>query len=195
MGTSRVSFIRVPEATLTEDGKAVIYELYNDQIGIAQFQKKCASVMLRFTCLAARRELALCSWKRKTLFTKLETHCKPWWWHQRARPHASCAASPERAWHHLRRPSAPLAGQRYRHYSKEADRDTKDNEHPGITVVGIPDPITWIRNKFILFLIELYFGLKFSVEFDSGVKQVGMMGQKWPIKGKSSKSESYAGLL
>ncbi|XP_067253936.1 m-AAA protease-interacting protein 1, mitochondrial [Chanodichthys erythropterus] len=140
--------------------------------------------MLRFTCSAARRELALCSWKRKTLFTKVETHCKPCWWHQCARPHASCAASPERAWHHLRRPSAPLAGQQYRHYSKEADRDSKDNEHPGITVVGIPDPITWIRNKFILFLIELYFGLKFSVEFDSGVKQAVFHVSAMLSKGK-----------
>uniref|UniRef100_A0A672T0J3 Uncharacterized protein n=1 Tax=Sinocyclocheilus grahami TaxID=75366 RepID=A0A672T0J3_SINGR len=86
-----------------------------------------------------------------------------------------CATSPKRAWHHLRRPSAPSARQLCRHYSKDADRDTKDTEHPGITVVGTPDPITWIRNKSILFLIELYFGLKFSVEFDSGVKQVGMI--------------------
>uniref|UniRef100_A0A8C2GZR5 Uncharacterized protein n=1 Tax=Cyprinus carpio TaxID=7962 RepID=A0A8C2GZR5_CYPCA len=39
-----------------------------------------------------------------------------------------------------------------------------DTEHPGITVVGTPDPIAWIRNKIILFLIELYFGLKFSVD-------------------------------
>lgn len=121
--------------------------------------------MLRFTCVAARRELAClaCSWKRNTLPTTLQ--CKPWW-HQRARPYASCATSPERAWHHLRRPSA-----QHRHYSKGADRDSEDRERPGITVVGIPDPITWIRNKCILFLIELYFGLKFSVEFDSGVKQ------------------------
>uniref|UniRef100_A0A9J8DEW7 Si:dkey-82o10.4 n=1 Tax=Cyprinus carpio carpio TaxID=630221 RepID=A0A9J8DEW7_CYPCA len=72
-----------------------------------------------------------------------------------------CATSPKRAWHHLRRPSG---GQHYRLYSKDADRDTKDTEHPGITVVGTPDPIAWIRNKIILFLIELYFGLKFSVD-------------------------------
>ncbi|KAL0171271.1 hypothetical protein M9458_031582, partial [Cirrhinus mrigala] len=94
---------------------------------------------------------------------KQDTHCQPWW-HQRLRPYASCATSPERPWHHLRRPSAP-------HYSKDADRDTKDTEHPGITVVGTPDPIMWIRNRFILFLTELYFGLTFSVEFDNGVKQ------------------------
>ncbi|KAG1942950.1 m-AAA protease-interacting protein 1, mitochondrial [Pimephales promelas] len=120
--------------------------------------------MLRLTGLAAR-PLA-CSWKRNPLSTKQhDTYCKPWW-HQRARTHASCAVSPERAWHHLRRPSAQC-----RHYSKDAGRDSEDREHPGITVVGSPDPITWIRNKCILFLIELYFGLKFSVDFDNGVKQ------------------------
>ncbi len=129
--------------------------------------------MHRFTCLAARLELAFlaCSWKRNIVSVKHETHCQPWW-HQRVRPHASCATSPKRAWHHLRRPSAPSAGQHCRLYSQDADRDTK---HPDITVVGTPDPIAWIRNKTTLFLIELYFGLKFSVEFDSGVKQVGMM--------------------
>ncbi|XP_067303899.1 m-AAA protease-interacting protein 1, mitochondrial isoform X2 [Pseudorasbora parva] len=121
--------------------------------------------MLRFTCLAARRDLAClaCSWKRKTLPIKL--HYKPWW-HQRKRPYASLASPPERAWHHLHRPSP-----QHRHYSQGADRGCEDRERPGITVVGSPDPITWIRNKCILFLIELYFGLKFSVEFDSGVKQ------------------------
>lgn len=132
--------------------------------------------MHRFTCLAARLELAFlaCSWKKNIVSVKHETHCQPWW-HQRVRPHASCATSPKRAWHHLRRPSAPSAGQHCRLYSQDANRDTKDTEHPGITVVGTPDPIAWIRNKTTLFLIELYFGLKFSVEFDSGVKQVGMM--------------------
>ncbi|KAK2903613.1 hypothetical protein Q8A67_008326 [Cirrhinus molitorella] len=129
--------------------------------------------MQRFTCLAARRELAFlaCPWKRKNILSiKQDAHCQPWW-HQRGRPHASCATSPERAWHHLRRLSG---GQQCRQYSKDADRDTKDTEHPGITVVGIPDPVTWIRNRFILFLTELYFGLKFSVEFDNGVKQAAV---------------------
>uniref|UniRef100_A0A8C1TGI7 Si:dkey-82o10.4 n=1 Tax=Cyprinus carpio TaxID=7962 RepID=A0A8C1TGI7_CYPCA len=92
-----------------------------------------------------------------------------------------CATSPKRAWHHLRRPSG---GQHYRLYSKDADRDTKDTEHPGITVVGTPDPIAWIRNKIILFLIELYFGLKFSVEFDSGVKQAAVHVSTVLSKGK-----------
>uniref|UniRef100_A0A671KSK9 Uncharacterized protein n=1 Tax=Sinocyclocheilus anshuiensis TaxID=1608454 RepID=A0A671KSK9_9TELE len=96
----------------------------------------------------------------------------------------SCATSPKRAWHHLRRPSAPSAGQHCRLYSKDADRDTKDTEHPGITVVGTPDPIAWIRNKIILFLIELCFGLKFSVEIDSGVKQAAVHASTMLSKGK-----------
>ncbi len=135
--------------------------------------------MHRFTCLAARRELAFlaCSWERNIVSIKHETHYQPWW-HQRVRPHASCATSPKRAWHHLRRPSAD---QHRRLYSQDADSDTKDTEHPAsaITVVGTPDPIAWIRNKAVLLLIELYFGLKFSVEFDSGVKQVGM--KQWQM--------------
>ncbi|XP_042597672.1 m-AAA protease-interacting protein 1, mitochondrial isoform X1 [Cyprinus carpio] len=140
--------------------------------------------MQRFTCLAARRELAFlaCPWKRNIVAIKHDSHCRPWGHqHQRVRPHASCATSPKRAWHHLRRPSA---GQHYRLYSKDADRDTKDTEHPGITVVGTPDPIAWIRNKIILFLIELYFGLKFSVEFDSGVKQAAVHVSTVLSKGK-----------
>ncbi|KAL7840087.1 hypothetical protein AOLI_G00254100 [Acnodon oligacanthus] len=52
-----------------------------------------------------------------------------------------------------------------RQYSKSTDH------RPGISVVGTPDPITWIRNKIILALTELYFDLDLSVEFDHGVKQ------------------------
>ncbi|XP_016319801.1 uncharacterized protein C2orf47, mitochondrial isoform X1 [Sinocyclocheilus anshuiensis] len=141
--------------------------------------------MQRFTSLAVCGELAFLTspWKRSIVSLKHDTHSQPWW-HQRVRPHASCVTSPKRAWHHLRRPSAPCARQHCRHYSKDADRDTKDTEHPGITVVGTPDPITWIRNKIILFLIELYFGLKFSVEFESGVKQAAVHVSSMLSKGK-----------
>ncbi|KAI2654883.1 m-AAA protease-interacting protein 1, mitochondrial [Labeo rohita] len=141
--------------------------------------------MQRFMCLAARRELVFlaCPWKRNIVLVKQDTHCQPWW-HQRLRPYASCATSPERPWHHLRRPSAPSAGQQCRLYSKDADRDTKDTEHPGIKVVGTPDPIMWVRNRFILFLTELYFGLTFSVEFDNGVKQAAVHVSAMLSKGK-----------
>ena len=56
-----------------------------------------------------------------------------------------------------------------RQYCKSTDHD---KGHPGISVVGTPDPITWVRNKIILALTELYFDLDFTVEFDHGVKQV-----------------------
>ncbi|XP_073703989.1 m-AAA protease-interacting protein 1, mitochondrial [Garra rufa] len=135
--------------------------------------------MQRFMCLAARGELTFlaCQWNRRnTVSIKHDAHCQPCISirHQRLRLHASCATSPERARHHLRRPSAPSVGQQCRLYCKDADRDSKDTEHPGITVVGTPDPITWVRNKTILFLVELYFGLKFSEEFDNGVKQAAV---------------------
>ena len=44
---------------------------------------------------------------------------------------------------------------------------------PDVSVVGIPDPITWIRCKVTMFLIELLFELDVdSEEFERGVKQV-----------------------
>ncbi|XP_042597673.1 m-AAA protease-interacting protein 1, mitochondrial isoform X2 [Cyprinus carpio] len=104
--------------------------------------------MQRFTCLAARRELAFlaCPWKRNIVAIKHDSHCRPWGHqHQRVRPHASCATSPKRAWHHLRRPSA---GQHYRLYSKDADRDTKDTEHPGITVAAVHVSTVLSKGKF-----------------------------------------------
>uniref|UniRef100_A0A3P8P1Y0 Si:dkey-82o10.4 n=1 Tax=Astatotilapia calliptera TaxID=8154 RepID=A0A3P8P1Y0_ASTCA len=43
---------------------------------------------------------------------------------------------------------------------------------PAISVVGIPDPITWIRCKVIMFALDLYFELDVnSEEFERGVKQ------------------------
>lgn len=43
---------------------------------------------------------------------------------------------------------------------------------PAISVVGIPDPITWIRCKVIMGLIDLYFELDMnSEEFHRGIKQ------------------------
>ncbi|XP_028326894.1 m-AAA protease-interacting protein 1, mitochondrial [Gouania willdenowi] len=43
---------------------------------------------------------------------------------------------------------------------------------PAVSVVGIPDPITWIRCKVIMYLIELYFEIDLnSEEFNRGIKQ------------------------
>ncbi|XP_072538165.1 m-AAA protease-interacting protein 1, mitochondrial [Salminus brasiliensis] len=52
-----------------------------------------------------------------------------------------------------------------------SSRDQEKGHHPGISVVGNSDPITWIRNKIILVPTELYFDLDLGVEFDNGVKQ------------------------
>lgn len=44
---------------------------------------------------------------------------------------------------------------------------------PHVSVVGIPDPLTWIRCKVITLLIDLYFEVDVnSAEFHRGVKQV-----------------------
>uniref|UniRef100_A0A8C5EHW0 Uncharacterized protein n=1 Tax=Gouania willdenowi TaxID=441366 RepID=A0A8C5EHW0_GOUWI len=46
---------------------------------------------------------------------------------------------------------------------------------PAVSVVGIPDPITWIRCKVIMYLIELYFEIDLnSEEFNRGIKQVNI---------------------
>ncbi|XP_054477769.1 m-AAA protease-interacting protein 1, mitochondrial [Anoplopoma fimbria] len=45
-------------------------------------------------------------------------------------------------------------------------------ERPSLSVVGIPDPITWMRCKVIKFLVDLHFEVDLdSVEFEGGVKQ------------------------
>ncbi|XP_036414550.1 m-AAA protease-interacting protein 1, mitochondrial [Colossoma macropomum] len=69
----------------------------------------------------------------------------------------------------------------YRQYCKSTDHD---KGHLGISVVGTPDPITWIRNKIILALTELYFDLDFSVEFDHGVKQAVFQVSTMVSKGR-----------
>lgn len=72
----------------------------------------------------------------------------------------------------LRRQSALFASQKYRHYcTSEKDRNGTTG-HPTISVVGIPDPITWIRNKVLIYLVEVYFELGLTTgDFDNGVKQ------------------------
>ncbi|XP_077383685.1 m-AAA protease-interacting protein 1, mitochondrial [Festucalex cinctus] len=59
---------------------------------------------------------------------------------------------------------------------------------PDISVVGSPDPITWIRCKVILLLIEFYFGLDVnSDDFERGVKQAFVHISSLMSKGKYSK--------
>ncbi|XP_054636665.1 m-AAA protease-interacting protein 1, mitochondrial [Dunckerocampus dactyliophorus] len=56
---------------------------------------------------------------------------------------------------------------------------------PDISVVGIPDPLTWIRCKVIFFLLELYFDLDVNSEdFERGVKQAVVHVSSLMSKGK-----------
>ncbi|KAG7216485.1 hypothetical protein INR49_001971 [Caranx melampygus] len=66
-------------------------------------------------------------------------------------------------------------GQRHRLFCSQPGADKpagSSGPQPDISVVGIPDPITWIRCKVTMLLIELYFELDVnSEEFHRGVKQ------------------------
>ncbi|KAM4568792.1 m-AAA protease-interacting protein 1, mitochondrial [Fundulus diaphanus] len=68
-----------------------------------------------------------------------------------------------------------FAGEKGRLFSSQAGADEppgSPGSQPHISVVGIPDPLTWIRCKVITFLIELYFQVDInSAEFHRGVKQ------------------------
>ncbi|XP_029360658.1 m-AAA protease-interacting protein 1, mitochondrial isoform X2 [Echeneis naucrates] len=69
-----------------------------------------------------------------------------------------------------------FAGQKHRLLSSRAGADKPTGSsggQPDISVVGSPDPVTWIRCKIIMYLIQLYFKLDVSSEeFDRGIKQM-----------------------
>ncbi|XP_030226293.1 m-AAA protease-interacting protein 1, mitochondrial [Gadus morhua] len=73
----------------------------------------------------------------------------------------------------LRRPRiavSPFAGHVHRLYGTAGEE--RGSKKTVITVVGIPDPITWIRCKCDILIIELLFELGLgSKEFENGVKQ------------------------
>ncbi|XP_064205148.1 m-AAA protease-interacting protein 1, mitochondrial [Anguilla rostrata] len=116
----------------------------------------------------ARIPLA-CPWKLNSASKQLAS--RPWAYH-----HTSCSSPyTEGAAFKHNLPNVPrqnvfLAGQKSRQYSTGSDKGPTSGSNLGISVVGIPDPILWIRNKIILFLIQLYFDLS-SVEFEKGAKQ------------------------
>ncbi|XP_062394779.1 m-AAA protease-interacting protein 1, mitochondrial [Sardina pilchardus] len=132
--------------------------------------------MQRITCFATYRELGgivgckplACPWKRnppanQTPFSSwafLQPSCRP------------LEGTPSYINLHLRRQNTLFVCQRFRQYSSDSDNEPKTSRRPEISVVGIPDPITWIRNKIIMIFVELYFDFNISsVEFDTGVKQ------------------------
>uniref|UniRef100_A0A3Q0QXZ0 Si:dkey-82o10.4 n=1 Tax=Amphilophus citrinellus TaxID=61819 RepID=A0A3Q0QXZ0_AMPCI len=67
-----------------------------------------------------------------------------------------------------------FAGEKHRLLCSQPGADgPSSGRRPAISVVGVPDPITWIRCKVIMFLLDLYFDLDVnSEEFERGVKQV-----------------------
>lgn len=140
--------------------------------------------MQRITSIVTSRELGgfatltsqACPWKRGS--SSKQPLCRQWACMHMCtlRRHTggrilSCSL------HKLKRQSAIFAGQKYRLCSTESDNERgRSSGNPSISVVGIPDPITWIRCKVIMHLIELYFELGItSEEFDTGVKQVNYL--------------------
>ena len=71
-------------------------------------------------------------------------------------------------------------------YSSDAPRP-----HQKVMVLGIPNPIIWVRTRFYYLLIRAYFDKEFRIEeFTEGAKQVGLdalrfcsaFSNQWPLK-------------
>ncbi|XP_030640933.1 m-AAA protease-interacting protein 1, mitochondrial [Chanos chanos] len=133
--------------------------------------------MQRLTCFVTCREFSgivaftstSCPWKKRLTKQTPLSHQYTY----KTRSYVERTAIQHWDFTHLRRYTSQFTGQTYRHYSTGSNNDsTNTTSHPGVTVVGSPDPLTWIRNKIVLSLIELYFDLNMTgVEFDTGVKQ------------------------
>ncbi|XP_010772360.1 uncharacterized protein C2orf47 homolog, mitochondrial [Notothenia coriiceps] len=137
--------------------------------------------MQRISSLAACRELGglaarslgVCAWKKSLTCSERPVEHGQW-----AgvcvcpqRPFTGMLAAPVRR---LSRRRFVFDGQSHRPFSSQgADWQQRSAAgHPGVSVVGNPDPITWIRCKFVMCLIYLQFDLDVdSEEFESGVKQ------------------------
>ncbi|XP_029307756.1 m-AAA protease-interacting protein 1, mitochondrial [Cottoperca gobio] len=127
--------------------------------------------MQRITGLAACRELGglavcspgICAWKRVPICCKKPAVHRQWagMCEHPARPFTAQGRS--LCWRRF-----VFAGQKHRLFSSQRGADGQ----PAISVVGIPDTITWIRCKIITYFIYLQFDLDInSVEFERGVKQ------------------------
>ncbi|XP_034554344.1 m-AAA protease-interacting protein 1, mitochondrial [Notolabrus celidotus] len=136
--------------------------------------------MQRITSLAACRELSglaacspgLCAWKRGPTCSR-----QPVLNRQRTgvcvrltRPFTGEPGAQGRRLCRGRR--VVFAGQKHRLFCSQLGAEGPPEGQPTISVVGIPDPLTWIRCRVIIYLIDLYFQLDInSAEFDRGVKQ------------------------
>lgn len=139
--------------------------------------------MQRITRLAACRELGglvacspgVCAWKRGPTCSKQPAVHRQWAGVcvRPARPFTGQLGAQGRR---LCVRRSVFAAQKHRLFSSQPGADGPPGSsggQPAISVVGIPDPITWIRCKVIMYLIELYFELDInSVEFNRGTKQV-----------------------
>ncbi|XP_020650992.3 m-AAA protease-interacting protein 1, mitochondrial [Pogona vitticeps] len=57
-----------------------------------------------------------------------------------------------------------------RFYSSDSERDGQ--RKPSVFMVKIPNPLSWLRSRFYIFLIRAYFDQEFSIhEFTEGAKQ------------------------
>lgn len=136
--------------------------------------------MQRLTALAVYRELGglaarspgLCAWKRGPTCSR-----HPAFNRQRTgvclRLTRSFTGETGAQGRRLSRRKVVFAGQRHRLFCSQPGAGGPPEGQPAISVVGIPDPLTWIRCRVIIYLIDLYFELDInSGEFESGVKQV-----------------------
>nr|XP_046254822.1 m-AAA protease-interacting protein 1, mitochondrial [Scatophagus argus] len=135
--------------------------------------------MQRIVRLASCRELSglagrspdLCAWKRGRICSRKSAMHRQWA-EGCARPFSGESGAQGRR---MCRQRFVMAGQTLRQFSSEPGADGPQGNRsgqPAISVVGIPDPITFIRCKVIMYLTKLYFDVDInSVEFDRGVKQ------------------------
>jgi len=143
---------------------------------------RCAlpALMQRITSLTARRELrglAACTSgvrARKSgsnLCTQPVGHRQ--WSSVNVRPARPLTSEPGRR---LCRRRFVFAGEKHRLFSSQPGAEEPpgaSDRQPPVSVIGIPDPLTWIRCKVITSLTDLYFETDInSAEFDRGVKQV-----------------------
>ena len=176
MGTACTSCIRWPE----EDGQSLRFScplgsalLTMSRAILSMVIPWSTVIMQRITSFATCRDLAGLA---AALFSKT---VQPW---KRTSRSASYAPTHQQSTklpfgqsvRGLRRPRIavpPFAGHVHRLYGTAGEE--RGSKNPVITVVGIPDPITWIRCKCDILIIELLFELGLgSKEFENGVKQV-----------------------
>lgn len=138
------------------------------------------STMQRITSLAAFRELGglaarsptARAWKKGSPCSERPTVQRQWacWYVCSKRPFSWTYRAEGQM---LCRRRFVFATQNNSTFCSQPGADGPRGNSDLISVVGIPDPITWIRCKVTMFLIKLYFGVDTDcVEFNRGVKQV-----------------------